>query len=405
MMNATPYILLVGNYRPDRQESMLRYAAMLETECRRAGLEAELIQPQPVLGHLASPRGPGRWLGYADKFLLFPFRLRSRINELAAQRKRVLVHVCDHSNAPYLRAIPDLAERIITCHDLLAVRAALGEFPQQRTGFTGRLLQRYILRGLKTAPAVFCDSSPTLEDVVRLAGVPRERCRVVHLAFNRPLERVPATDLPRRLQDLGLGSPGKPIAPYLLHIGSSAWYKNREGLLRLYAALVERRADVPRLVLAGEPLPQAVRAWMKDRGLSGDRVIELGPVPDGALNALYSGAELFVFPSHMEGFGWPILEAMACGCRVLATRTPPLTEIGGTAAFYMDRAPAGASEADCNAWALGAADAVSTLLDQSPRERADAIAAGLAHAATFTAERMVGAYRAGYAELPLFPQS
>ena len=80
-----------------------------------------------------------------------------------------LVHVLDHSNAMnlgWLRSSPC----VITCHDLLAIRAAQGEFAETATGWTGRLLQRWILHGLRTAPYVACVSAKTQADFQRLTG-------------------------------------------------------------------------------------------------------------------------------------------------------------------------------------------------------------------------------------------
>src|ERR1700722_12205110 len=117
-------ILLIGNYPPDRQESMLRFAELMQRELTARGHFVTLLQPRPILG------GSGKWLGYADKFLLFPFTL-NRI-----KKKYDVVHICDHSNsiyAKYLTGLPNIA----TCHDVLAIKSALGEVPQNMVSSTG----------------------------------------------------------------------------------------------------------------------------------------------------------------------------------------------------------------------------------------------------------------------------
>src|SRR5207247_8469140 len=135
-------ILLVGNYPPDRQHSMLRYAEWLSSMLTARGIQADLLQPSVQLGRLVRPSHPlHKWLGYIDKFLIFPFVLSSNVGRYD------IVHICDHSNAPY-RLFTRNTPISITCHDLIAVRSMLGEFGQQRPRWRGRLLQRWILSSL-----------------------------------------------------------------------------------------------------------------------------------------------------------------------------------------------------------------------------------------------------------------
>jgi glycosyltransferase involved in cell wall biosynthesis len=111
-------------------------------------------------------------------------------------------------------------------------------------------------------------------------------------------------------------------------------------------------------------------------GLEG-QVVELGGVYDEDLRALYSGAVALVFPSIHEGFGWPVIEAQACGCPVFASNRPPLPEVGGAGAFYFDPEDPG-----------GAAAVIAAGLD-----RLDALrAAGLENVQRYSAEAMAGAY-------------
>ncbi|HEX6773614.1 MAG TPA: glycosyltransferase family 1 protein, partial [Acidobacteriaceae bacterium] len=89
-------ILLVGNYAPDRQDSMQLYASMMEKGLRARGHEVRLLQPPAVLGNRVAESSPFfKWLGYTDKFLLFRRKLRR------AAAKADIVHLCDHSNAMY----------------------------------------------------------------------------------------------------------------------------------------------------------------------------------------------------------------------------------------------------------------------------------------------------------------
>src|SRR5829696_8675105 len=96
-------VLLISNYAGDHQESMLRFAKLMFDGLTLAGVDARIIRPEPTLGKLAgrSATGLGKWLGYFDKFCLFPWKLR---REASAARRDgssngCLVHICDHSNA------------------------------------------------------------------------------------------------------------------------------------------------------------------------------------------------------------------------------------------------------------------------------------------------------------------
>jgi glycosyltransferase involved in cell wall biosynthesis len=165
----------------------------------------------------------------------------------------------------------------------------------------------------------------------------------------------------------------------LLHVGGGQWYKNRAGVLAIYAALRARLGDnTPRLVLVGAPLEAALAGVETCSGVGNE-----------ALAALYSGAELLLFPSLEEGFGWPIIEAQACGCRVVTTGKAPMTEVGGEAAFYLDDP----SDAEAGA-AL-----VAQVLEEDAAARRATVEAGLANAARFSTAKMVGEYVAIYREL------
>ncbi|MDB6040900.1 MAG: glycosyl transferase group 1, partial [Verrucomicrobiales bacterium] len=106
------------------------------------------------------------------------------------------------------------------------------------------------------------------------------------------------------------------------------------------------------------------------------------------LRALYSIAEILIFPSLEEGFGWPIIEAQACGCRVVTSNRAPMTEAGGDPAFYFD--PKNAETAAAMIWSA---------LNENSGEKAARIEAGLRNVNRFSAGRMTDNYCARYVEL------
>lgn len=127
---------------------------------------------------------------------------------------------------------------------------------------------------------------------------------------------------------------------YILSVSSVYRYKNYVRLIEAYAALASRRADVPDLVIIGDDQdPDYSRRMEQARSATGEiaeRIHLLGEVPYADVRAYYENADLFVFPSYLETFGHPLLEAMASGLPVVAADIPVFREIGGDAAFYAD---------------------------------------------------------------------
>jgi len=128
---------------------------------------------------------------------------------------------------------------------------------------------------------------------------------------------------------------------YLFHVGGDHWYKNRAGVLRIFQALSKllraEGAPVPRLVMAGNALSQEMRDFVAANGLAAS-VIEIADPSNEELRSLYTGATALLFPSLYEGFGWPLIEAQSCGCPVITSNRPPMTEVAGDAALYIDPA-------------------------------------------------------------------
>lgn len=393
-------VLLVGNYATDRQESMQRFGRMLAVELPRRGVAAELCAPQPFFGRLKpSATGLGKWLGYLDKFIVFPFSLRAKIRELMAASREthesLVVHICDHSNAHYTRYLQKVPH-LVTCHDLLAVRMARGEFGPGKVSYTGKKLQHMIVGGLQRAAKLVCVSHATRADVERLLGRVARPVEVVHNGFNYQYSPLAAIAARARVAELlaDARQPQRPDFRYLLHVGGGHWYKNRLGVLKIYAAWRERwnsaHGPAPSLLMIGAPFSPEMQAFLANHPEWAGDVISMSFVDDGEdLRALYSAAELFLFPSLEEGFGWPIVEAQACGCRVVTTGKAPMTEIGGEAAVYAD--PAGVDGTAADGF-TGAARLVAEILAEDAAARQSRIAAGLANATRFSTEEMICHY-------------
>ena len=370
-------VLLIGNYVPDRWHSMLHFGRMMRDGLSASGLDVTFIHPPAVFGRVRF-LGPtvAKWLGYIDKFVLFRWRLW---RSLAAGPH--IVHICDHSNASYARAVRH-APLVITCHDLFSVRAALNEDTDCPPSRSGRVLQRWILRGLKSADAIACVSEYTAGDVQRLVAndTDRPRVAVIPLGLNRPYRMVPVKIAHERLNRIRSFDP---TGAFILHVGSNTPRKNRSGVLRIFARL--RQNWHGRLVLAGERMNEELQREA-DRLRIRDDIIEVEDAHAETLEALYTAAVALLFPSRFEGFGWPIIEANACGCPVVCTNTGPLPEVAGGAALLRDVHDEEGFAQDL-------------LRLTNPDERARWSAKALENAQRFSSERMIASYRDLYCSL------
>ena len=371
-----PRVLLIGNYPPDGQESMLRFLRLLGEGLPAENIAVETISPVPLFGRWVDPLQStlGKWLAYVDKYVVFPWRLRRRVRALPAG---AVVHICDHSNAVYVPAAGSAGHRVlVTCHDLGAVRGALGEPTDCPASRTGQVLQRWIVRSLGRADLIACVSSATLEDVRRLVRTPEDGAPPVRLVLNglnasyQPLDPARAA---ARLREAGI----ELSSPFLLNVGSSLRRKNREGILRALASIKDRWPG--RVVFAGEALPEELNALADELGIT-SRVAQIVKPSHGVLEALYNLAFAMIFPSTFEGFGWPVIEAQACGCPVLCSDAGSLPEVVGRSAFVCPAQDTAAFAGEC------------LRLGDSSAARAQWRERGFENVARFTASKMIGRY-------------
>lgn len=259
--------------------------------------------------------------------------------------------------------VPATAPEVMTIHDLFPER-----FPEDEYKAHARLFRRLLLRrARRDSAAIIAVSEATRVDVVELMQVPPERVTVIHHA----LPARPWTDGAGVLARHGLAT-----EPYLFFIGRLEPRKNLLRLIEAFATLNRSGPRPPVLVLAGSESAQGavLRARVEELGLA-SRVRFLGHVAEEDVRPLMEGATLFVYPSLYEGFGLPLLEAMACGAPIAAASGSSIPEVGGAAARYFD--PRNTN------------DMVTVLRDllASPEARVELVQQGRAQLARFSWQR------------------
>lgn len=367
--------------------SQPRFASLIQRGMVARGHEVEIWSSSAKLGCLPIRSAFVRkWLGYADQFLIYPRELRQRINQQSDDTLFVVTDQALGMWVPYLVHRP----HVIHCHDFLALRSALGEFPENPTGWTGRQYQRLIRKGFSQGQAFISVSKKTRDDLHRFLPARPVFSEVVHNGLNYPFRPMTLAERISSLEKTGIELTK---AGFILHVGGNQWYKNRAGVLEIYRAYVAHSLQPPALWMVGPPPIEPLSKLAGSIAGSG-KVHFLSGLTDEQVNAAYAHARALLFPSLEEGFGWPIVEAMAAGCPVITTHLAPMTEVAGTATRLIPRMPA--TLPDRNQWATTAAAALEELLQLNDADRAELIRHGHHNATRFDAELALDAYERLY---------
>ena len=210
--------------------------------------------------------------------------------------------------------------QVTVVHDLLPLFFP-AEYPRQQYYF-----RSLVPRVLRSSRVLVADSESTRRDITQSYGMAPDKVRVVYPGYDPDTYSANGSDRPLPSVE---GS-------YLLYVGNLLPHKNLLSLLDALAIL--RRRYRARLIIRGDGQPayaRAVRERVETLGL-GDLVSFQGYTAEGALRDLYAGAVCLVLPSLREGFGLPVLEAMACGTPVITSSSSSLPEVGGDAALRVD---------------------------------------------------------------------
>ena len=387
-------IILFAHPEFMRSESMRRFAHMLQSSYLARGHSVEVWSPKARVFNWV-PRGRwSKWAGYIDQYILFPLSIRRALKRVPCE---TLFVFCDQAMGPWVPLVKD-RPHVIHAHDLLALRSALGEIPENPTALSGRIYQRYIRRGYRQARHFISISGKTHDDLHRYGLVSPVTSEVVYNGLNFPYQKMPGDQAQRTLRDAGL-----PVSPegMLLHVGGGQWYKNQVGLILLYASYASQMAN-PLPLWCISPAPDAKTSQTLRRVPAQGKVFFFQGLDNQTLQAAYSQAHALLCPSLAEGFGWPLIEAQACGCPVITTDEPPMNEVAGGDACFLPRLRLGD---DVLAWASAGAAVLQRLLARTAIESAPSIERRRNWVRHFSAEAAIDAYLAIYRRVLDLPVS
>jgi glycosyltransferase involved in cell wall biosynthesis len=323
-------VALCDDFREERWPSMDRVASMLHDQLRQHhahSFQVDRVCPPFLRAAMRVPlAGASRAAYNADRFLNRFLRYPRHVERIAPQYD--LFHIVDHSYAHLAHALPS-ARTIVTCHDLDAFRSVLAPAEEKRSG-AFRTMTADILSGLQRAARVMCDTAAIHDELAGRGLIASDRLVVAPLGVDQVFFTAgdQAADL---AASRAVPMPDEAIE--ILHVGTTAERKRIDVLLHVCAAL-SREFPQLRLTRIGDPLTADQQRIARETGIA-DRLTAVNQVDESTLAALYRRATLVLQPSAREGFGLPVIEALASGTPVVASDLAVLREVGGAAVDYV----------------------------------------------------------------------
>jgi glycosyltransferase involved in cell wall biosynthesis len=329
--------VLIPNIAGFPSESMRRYAMEMERALRLRGQEAagndwefealSCIPSEAVAARFGGgDRGKKMASRYA-RYITYPRLIK-------AASGRSVYHVLDHSHAS-LALVPPAAKTVMTCHDIIPMLAVKKLIPIPPAGFSHYTFP-FNVYCMKRCEKVIAISESTKKNLIEIAGLPEEKIEVVYYGVNRafaPLMDKGNISPQEERQDILARHAIPADALVLFHVGTAMRYKNTPAILQALKALKEDPLVKQKVYFlrVGADFFDDEKALIETLGV-GDRVRHAGKIfDDTVLAGYYRAGDVFVFPSIWEGFGWPVLEAMACGTPVVTSNVASLPEVVGDA--------------------------------------------------------------------------
>ncbi len=293
--------------------SMERYATALLSAVRKSQIPNLKFQINDFVV-LRQDLTPSRVFNlYYTRYLYYPLKARGQ--------QRDVNHVVDHSYGHLVYAL-DPSKTVVTCHDLNPLK--------HEESWLNLQLFKYSVGGLKKAAKIISDSEATKKDLIEFLKIEPDKIKVIPLGVEEKFRVIDdQEELGRIKKKYGL-----PNAKILLHVGGSAYNKNIEGIIDAISKLKSQNSNLC-FVKVGSSFTEPQKTLIKKLNLE-NRVKLLGQVSEEDLIALYNLADVLVLPSFYEGFGLPVLEAMACGTPVVTSNVSSLPEIADGAAILVD---------------------------------------------------------------------
>jgi glycosyltransferase involved in cell wall biosynthesis len=248
-----------------------------------------------------------------------------------SRRSGDLFHVIDHTDGHIVRWLQQSGRSVIaTCHDLVPLTCPENLRSESRLPAISSRTWRYSAAGLKAADRVLCVSANTAADVAQFLQIKHRQLAVVHSAADKAF--VPLK--PDVIQDFRQQQGRTPEDWVLLHVGSNQLRKNVSNILKALKIAVDRGVPA-HLWRVGDGFNPEQRSFIARSGLAA-HITTFDLVDQSTLVQLYNAADVTLFPSLYEGFGFPILESMACGTAVITSNTSSLPEVAGESAILVD---------------------------------------------------------------------
>jgi glycosyltransferase involved in cell wall biosynthesis len=320
-------IALLGDFPEENWPSMDLVSRMLLEHLRAShSNEIEAVAVCPRFARRFSRAGRGKRPFNVDRFINrfieYPLALRRVSKEFD------LFHIIDHSYSHLAHYVP-AGRALVTCHDIDAFRSVL-EPAREPRGVLFRSMTQRLISGFRKASHVITDSHTTNNELLRFNLVDANRAHVVPNGIEEIFSPKPDREHDSAVQQL-LG-PRREGEVEFLHVGSTIRRKRIDVLLKVFAGLRSRLGRA-RLIRVGGRLTPTQRNDAHRLGID-DAIITLPFVDSAVLASVYRRAALLLLPSDAEGFGLPVIEALACGTPALASDIAVLREVGGEAVDY-----------------------------------------------------------------------
>ncbi|CAM3420113.1 glycosyltransferase [Flavobacterium chungbukense] len=372
-------------------QSMPRFAKMIKDGMLEKGHELTIWTPQPFFFKLSFNRSfLQKWFGYLDQYIIFPITVKAK---LLSSNKDTLFVFADNALGPW---VPLVKKRyhVVHCHDFLAQQSASGILTENKIGVTGKYYQKFIRWGYKKGENFVSISYKTQNDLHSFLDKTPKISQVVYNGLNQNFESIEdKNELRQTLSkkykiDLSNG--------YILHVGGNAFYKNKLGVLEIYDQWkTDFTGNIP-LILVGE-FPSDQLIIFKEKSKASKSIYFITDTDDLQLRQFYQGATVMLFPSLYEGFGWPIVEAMASGSLVITTGENPMKEVAGNAGFYIPKKNFDSQE--LIKWKTVAAKELERILKLTPQEYKEAVEKSISRSKEFSAQSFVDSIEKVYQQI------